>query len=356
MFDISSLFASPLWQRYFLGNTLETFATSFMVLLALLVIFAVFQKVVLWRLNYLAKKTKTDIDDTVIKIVRSIKPPFYLFVSLYISFTFLETSDFARMAFGSIVITLIAYQIVKGIHIFVDFLVEKYARSQKDKGAITAIETLGRIFKFSFWFIGVLFVLQNLGVNVTSVVAGLGIGGLAIALAAQNILADLFSSFSIIFDKPFEVGDFIQIGEQMGTVEKVGIKTTRIRALQGEEIIISNQELTSSRIQNYGKLKERRIVFGVGVTYETKKGIIKKVPSILKKIIKAQKDIKFDRAHLKDFGDSSINFEAVYYVKSSIYSKYMDIQESINLGIIDAFEEEKIDMAYPTRTVYLKNS
>jgi len=196
-------------------------------------------------------------------------------------------------------------------------------------------------------------VLSNLGVNITSLVAGLGIGGLAIALALQSVLSDLFSSFSIYFDKPFQVGDYIIVGKHSGTVEKIGIKSTRIRASQGEEIVISNQELTSARVQNFKKLKERRNTTSIGVTYETSTDKLKKIPDIIKYIIEEEKNARFDRVYFTTFADSALVFDLVYYVKSDAYSVYLETQQNINFKIKEAFEKEGIDMAYPTQTIYL---
>lgn len=319
-----------------------------------LIAFMVFQKILVWRLRKLVEKTKTDIDDAILQIAASIKPPIYFFLSLYAASLYVDVPDATKEILRFLFFVLITYQFVRVVHVFIDFLVKKQARYQKDEGTTTAIETLGRIGKFLTWFVGALIVLQNVGINVSSIVAGLGIGGIAIALAAQNILVDLFSSFSIIFDKPFEVGDFIQVGQEMGTVERVGVKTTRIRALQGEEIVISNKELTSSRIQNYGKLKERRVSFSLGVSYETSEQKLKNIPKIVKAIMKDMEEVKFERAHLKDFGESSVNFEIVYLVKSNDYKKYMNIQENLNLTILSQFRKQGIEFAYPTRTVFVK--
>jgi len=208
--------------------------------------------------------------------------------------------------------------------------------------------------KVIIWAIGGLLVLSNLGVNVTSLIAGLGIGGVAIALALQNILSDLFASFSIYFDKPFEVGDFIVVGANSGTVEKIGIKTTRIRALQGEEVIISNAELTKSRVQNFKKLKERRVVVRPGVLYETKHELLKEIPTLLQKAVDATEKTRFDRANLAEYGDSAIVFELVYYVLSGDYKEYMNLNEKILLAVKEAFDKKGIEFAYPTQTVYVR--
>jgi len=354
---INNVFFNPVWQNTLFGNTLQKYAISAVVFVFLITGFRLFQGVVLWRLRKIARKTKTELDDVIIKMVEDVRPPLYTLVAFWIAFTFLEVSTFAEGVVTALAIMVIVYQVIRALHVFTDYALDRYARrGGADHGSVTAVKTLGRAIKGILWVIGALVVLQNIGINVTSLVAGLGIGGVAIALAAQNILGDLFSSFAIVFDKPFAQGDFIIVGEHMGVVEKVGIKTTRLRALQGEEIVISNTELTNSRIQNFRKMKERRVQFSLGVTYDTPKKKLSKIPGIIEEIVKKSKRRRFDRANFKEFGDSALLYEVVYYLKSGDYNEYMDNQQTINLEVVAAFEKEGIEMAYPTRTVYLKSS
>jgi len=195
--------------------------------------------------------------------------------------------------------------------------------------------------------------LSNFGYNISTLIAGLGIGGVAIALALQNILTDIFASFSIYFDKPFQTGDFIIVGNDLGVVKKIGIKTTRLQTLQGEELVISNKELTETRIHNYKKMQKRRIVFNFGLTYDTSSAKLKKVLQILKGIIDKIEIAELDRVHFNKFGDFSLNFEVVYYLASSDYNEYMDTQQAINLAIKEKFEKDGIKFAYPTQTVFV---
>ena len=203
------------------------------------------------------------------------------------------------------------------------------------------------------WAIGLLLILSNLGIDVTSLIAGLGIGGIAIAFALQNILSDLFGSFSIYFDKPFKIGDFIVAGAHSGVVEKIGIKTTRLRALQGEEIVISNTELTSARVQNFKKMEKRRIVSSFGILYETPIEKIKNVKQIVKNIFDSLENTELGRIHFKELGDFSLNFEVVYNITTGDYDVYMDAQEKFNFALVEAFEKEGIGFAYPTQKVFL---
>jgi len=201
--------------------------------------------------------------------------------------------------------------------------------------------------------IGIVFLMDNLGFNISAVVAGLGIGGIAIALAAQAILGDLFSYFVIFFDRPFEVGDFINVGDKVGTVEYTGIKTTRVRALSGEQLVFANTDLTNSRIHNFKKMEKRRVVFKLGVVYQTLADTLAEIPNLVKEIIEKQPDTTFDRGHFATYGDFSLNFEFVYFVLSSDYVKFMDTQQRINLEIYKEFENRGIEFAYPTQTLFV---
>jgi small-conductance mechanosensitive channel len=200
----------------------------------------------------------------------------------------------------------------------------------------------------------VLLALDNMGVNITGLVAGLGIGGIAVALALQNILGDLFASLSIILDKPFVIGDFIVVDQLMGTVEHVGLKTTRIRSLSGEQVIFSNAGLLQSRIRNFKRMAERRVVFTVGVTYQTPYEKLARISALLREAVELQQGVRFDRAHFKEYGDFALVYEIVYFVTSPDYNKYMDIQQAINFEIYRRFQQEGLEFAYPTQTLFVQ--
>ena len=199
-------------------------------------------------------------------------------------------------------------------------------------------------------------ILDNLGIDVTALVAGLGIGGIAVALAAQNVLGDLFASLSIAFDKPFLVGDFLILDDYLGSVEHIGIKSTRLRSLSGEQIIMSNNDLLKSRVRNYGRMVERRVVLAHGVTYDTPIGRLEEIPDIVRSAIERQADTRFDRSHFARHGASSLDFESVYYVLSADYNRFMDIQQAINLEIHRRFSELGIEFAIPTQRLYLSRA
>jgi small-conductance mechanosensitive channel len=215
------------------------------------------------------------------------------------------------------------------------------------------LSVLGFIARVALWSILLLMILDNLGFNITALVASLGIGGIAVALALQNILGDIFASLSIAIDKPFVIGDFIIVDDILGTVEYIGLKTTRLRSLDGEQIVFSNTDLLKSRIRNYKRMYERRVVFGFGIVYQASHEQLKKIPVMAREIIEGLEKTRFDRAHFKEYGESSLNFEVVYFVQDPDYNIYMDIQQSINLSLFERFASEGIEFAYPTRTLYL---
>lgn len=223
----------------------------------------------------------------------------------------------------------------------------------QDRAAVSSLGVIGFIAQVTIWSIVVLLALDNLGVNITALVAGLGIGGIAVALAAQNILGDLFASLAITLDRPFVLGDFVIVDDHMGSVEYIGIKTTRIRSLGGELIVMSNADLIKSRMHNYGRMSERRVVFSFGVTYQTSADDLEAIPRLVRQIIEKQQETRFDRCHFAKYGAFSLDFESVYYVLSPDYNRYMDIQQAINLAIYREFERHHLDFAYPTQTLYL---
>ena len=223
-----------------------------------------------------------------------------------------------------------------------------------DPEAATTVTLLGFVGRVVVWAFALLLGLDQLGFDVTALVAGLGIGGIAVALAMQNILGDLFASAAIVLDKPFMVGDFIVVGEHAGTVEKVGLKTTRVRSLSGEQLVFANALLLNAQLRNFKRMNERRIAFAIGVTYETPLEKLRALPGWLKAAVEAQPKARFDRAHFKSYGDFSLNFEVVYYVLSAEFNVYMDTQQGINLTIYEKLAQEGVQFAYPTRTLYLR--
>lgn len=229
----------------------------------------------------------------------------------------------------------------------------KRSANAEDRAVIGSLGVIGFIVRVSIWSVVALLTLDNLGVDVTALVAGLGIGGIAVALAAQNILGDLFASLSITFDKPFISGDFLILDDYMGSVEHIGIKSTRLRSLSGEQIILSNADLLRSRVRNYGRMQQRRVVMTHNVTYETPVEKLEQIPGLIRGIVEAQEGTRFDRSHFAKHGSASLDFETVYYVLSADYNRYMDIQQKLNFEVHRRFADLGIEFAYPTQRLYL---
>ncbi|MEX1112353.1 MAG: mechanosensitive ion channel family protein [Candidatus Andersenbacteria bacterium] len=344
---------SPFWQYELYGNTVLDYALALVAFVVLAILLRLLKAVLMHWLAQIAKKSKNDVDNAVYRVLNTIKPQFYWFISFYFSLQLLEFADKAKRIVEIILVIWVTYQVVLAIQIFLDYFVEKKLKSADAKGKEVVAGIASGLFKVLLWSVGILFVLSNLGVNVTSLIAGLGIGGIAVALAAQNILGDLFSSLAIYFDRPFEVGDYIVSGDVSGTVKKVGIKTTRIKALSGEEIVVPNKNLTDSRIKNYKRMTERRIAMDLGVEYGTSQKHMRAIPGMIEKTIEAIEDLRFGRAHFKTFGDSALMFEVIFYVESREYDLYMDRQQELLLALKGQFEKAGIGIAFPTQTVHL---
>jgi len=312
------------------------------------------------RLKTFSDRTNNDIDDAVINAFVGIRVWVLMLVSFYLSMQFFSLPPVVDKVFSAIVYAAVAWQVIEIILHFIRYLVLKFVRNLEstdgnvDPNAATAADMIILLSRIILWTFGLVFVLSNLGIEVTSLLAGLGIGGIAVAFALQGILSDLFASFSIYFDKPFRVGDFVVVGTDSGTVEKIGIKTTRIRTLQGEELVVSNAELTTARVQNFKKLQRRRIVMQFGVTYETEPEQLKAIPDYVAKIFTTIEAATLDRVHFFSFGDSALLFEVVYFIESNEYMDYMNCQQTFNYALVDKFAAEKIRFAYPTQTVHLK--
>ncbi len=309
------------------------------------------------RIKKLAGKTKTSIDDMVAAMLARTRFFFIVVVSLGVGSHLLSLPELASKVVGKIMVLALLVQGALWGSGLASFWTEHYKKKkieEEDKSSVATFTALAFVLKLALWVVAVLLALDNLGVEVTALITGLGIGGVAVALAVQNILGDLFASLSIVLDKPFVIGDFIIVDDQMGTVEKIGLKTTRLRSLSGEQLIFSNSDLLNSRIRNFKRMQERRVVFTLGVVYQTPVEKLAAIPNIIRSIIEATEQVRFERSHFRSYGDSSLDFETVYWVLSPDYNLYMDRQHEINLEIYRRFEKEGIEFAYPTRTLYLE--
>jgi len=357
MIDFLALQSQYVFLSYeFFGNTVSQYLFSGAVFLVVFTGLKLFKIGILLRLRQLAKRTKNDFDDLLIEILYSIGNPLYLLLSAGIAFQFIQEPVAIKTLGYWIAFGVIVYSVVRALSSVVDYFFENVVKkrlAEGDRLDPSIVRLLGKALKGIIWVMAILLVAQNLGFNITALVAGLGIGGVAIAFALQGVLSDVFASFSIYFDKPFQTGDFIIMGEDMGTVKHIGIKTTRIEALAGEELIVSNKELTEARIHNYRGFAKRRMTFGFGVTYETPSEKIKAIPQMVRDIIENIEKAEINRIHFTDFGDSSLNFEAVYYITSGDFTVHKDIQQEVNFALKERFEQEGIEFAYPTQTLYV---
>ncbi len=341
----------------FFGNRILDYIIALLTLLLSLLFVKVVIRFFIRRLKKIAERTTATFDDFLIKILEKIGLPALYISCFYLSAKILKLpsgTDALINALEMIIITFFAARIVV---MFASWGINTYlAKEKQDPTVAHSFEGLLWAVKYLIWVLAIIILLDNLGYKVSTLIAGLGIGGIAVAIAAQALLKDFFSYFSIVFDRPFKIGDFIIIGDFMGTVEYIGIKTTRIRSLGGEQVIFSNTDLTDSRVRNYRLMEKRRVLFRIGVTYQTSLGQLKEIPVIIERIIKNVKETAFDRAHFFSYGDFSLIFEIVYYVIGPDYNKYMDIQQEINFAIKEEFEKRGIEFAYPTQTLYMNKS
>lgn len=278
-----------------------------------------------------------------------------LIVSLFIGAQWLTTGPVAQRILASAITIALFWQ--AGIWVMAAVAIWLERKRQRslttDRAAVGSLGIIGFVVNVIIWVMVVMLTLDNLGIDITALIAGLGIGGVAVALAVQNVLGDLFASLSITLDRPFVVGDFLIVGDFMGSVEYIGIKSTRLRSLSGEQIIISNSDLLGSRVRNYGRMNERRVVFGTSVTYETPLEQLEQIPALIRRIVESQPDTRFDRSHFAKHAAASIDYETVYYVRSADYNKYMDIQQSINLQLHRELQQMGVEFAYPTQKLYV---
>lgn len=344
---------SVLDQIYF-ENTVQDYLIVLVGIIIGMLMIRILKKSIIRRAKIWVGQTDTEIDDFVIHSFESYGIPALYVGIVYAGTRYLAFSTTAnkglRIAF-TLLLTFLILRIISSVILL--FLQKHVSKKERGDQKIKELGGLMLLINVVIWGIGLLFLFDNLGFDVTAAVTGLGIGGVAIALASQNILGDLFNYFVILFDKPFETGDFIIIDDKMGVVDYIGVKSTHIKSLSGEQMVFANSDLTGSRIHNYKRMERRRIVFALGIVYETPPEVLKAVPEILKTIIKKHKLVTFDRAHFASYGAYSLDFEVVYYVLSSDYTQYMDVQQSINFEIFDEFKRRNIEFAYPTQSLLL---
>lgn len=338
------------------GNSLEKYFIVVGGMILTWILLRIIKKLAVKKLQKWAATTTNQFDDVLVSAFdRFAVPIVYLMlnysliqlltISIKVEKVISVAVSLITMVF---VVNMINYALHYGVKTYMDIKGEPSGRMKQLTGILTVIKVI-------IWFLGILFLASNLGYDITTIIAGLGVGGIAIALAAQNILGDLFSYFVIFFDKPFEVGDFVVVGAEQGAIEKIGVKTVHIRSISGEQLIMPNSEIVKATIKNFKRLEKRRKIFSIGVTYNTSPLILAEIPQLIKDIITNTADTELIRCHLMAFADSSINFEIVYFVLSDDFIKYMDIHQEICLSIANCFKDKQIEFAFPSQTIYLKN-
>ncbi len=332
--------------EYF-NNTVQNYLISLAIIIFGFILTPIIKKISL----KLAKENQI-----LTKFIRKFLSPLFYLLAFYLGIKLLTFPQTVFDVLGVIYIVLLTWYVTRLVIIVFEYLASQYLEHKKEEEKSQRLRPLIAFVNFGIWILGLLILLDNLGFEITAVITGLGIGGIAVALAAQAILGDLFSYFVIFFDRPFDIGDFVIFEDKIGAIEKIGIKSTRIRALSGEILVVSNSTLTGAKLHNYKKMEKRRVVFKFGVVYHTEPEKLEKIPGYVKHIIENLTDTTFDRSHFYQYGNSSLDFENVYYIQGADYNKFMDIQQSVNLQIFKKFHTVGIDFAYPTRTVYVSKT
>jgi len=342
----------------FYGNPLATWLLALLVAAAVFALLNLFRSLALRHISRIAGRTPNQLDDLAADLLRRTRTFLPVFLGLWAGSLVLDLPGAVAGAVRTATILALVVQGALWSNRVVDYLIQRTVqrRLEQDAAAATMLGVLGFIARLLVWAILILVALDNLGIDITGLVAGLGIGGIAVALAVQNVLGDLFASLAIVMDKPFVVGDAISVDQHTGTVEYIGLKTTRLRSVSGEQLIFANTDLLRSRIRNFKRMFERRVVFTIGVTYRTPRARLEEIPGMLRAAVEAQPGTRFDRAHFTTFGDSALIFEVAYFVLVPDYGVYRDIQQAINLEVHRRFEEAGIEFAYPTRTILLQPS
>jgi small-conductance mechanosensitive channel len=346
---------SELVTQMFTSNSLSQILTALAVFIGGTLLLGIAKRVIQFRLAKIAERTETQVDDLVVDLIRRTSRIFLATVAFRAGLAWLTLGTVLLNDIHLGLMLVVWLQVGLWARGLVQFGIEHVVRAKMgdDPARTMGISVLAFLSQVVVWSVVLLLCLESIGAPVTSLIASLGVGGIAVALAAQNVLGDLFASIAILLDKPFIVGDAIVLGDFQGTVERIGVKTTRLRSVTGEQIVIGNHDLVSSRLRNFKRLVERRNVLAIGVSYATPYEKVALVPSMLEEIVRSTPDTRFDRAHFKALGDSALMYELVYFVIKADYGAFMDAQQTINLKILRRLADESIDLAFPTQVVHL---
>lgn len=338
----------------FLGNTTLRWAIAVAIAIVVFAFLVILRRFAAGRLTKLTQRTATRYDDVVVKVVESTKTLTFVVAALMAGARTLHLPDEAKLWLGRGMVVVLAIQGGLWATTAVKLLIDtRRTEVEQLPGARTMTAAAAFVTNLVVWSVLVLLVLSNFGIEITTLIAGLGIGGIAAALAVQNLLKDLFAAFSIYADRPFDIGDFIIVGDYLGNVDRIGWRTTQLRSIGGEMIVFANSDLADSRIRNYKRMSERRIVVAFGVEYGTPAAKLAAIPGWVRAMIEGIDGLRFDRSHFSKYGDSSLDFETVYWVQSPDYAFYMERNEKLLLAIYERFEQEGISFAFPTRTLHV---
>ncbi|MFA4930808.1 MAG: mechanosensitive ion channel family protein [Patescibacteria group bacterium] len=339
------------------NNDSSLIINSLLVFLATYLFLHIIKISIISRYKKIAQTTQTDIDDLIVNISNSLGGFFFFIVSLYFALSLISLPDNIEQFVNKAAIIIFVYYGITILSAIIRHGFRKILKNKKEleaKQDITIIKVISSITQVILWIIAILIILQNFNYDVSTLVGGLGITGIAVAFGMQNILKDVFAFISILFDKPFTIGDSIEIDNTFGTVKQIGIRSTRLKTLTGDELIIPNQDITQKWIRNFKKLKKRRVEFNLGVVYTTPKLKLEKIPQIIENIIKPIDKCEFRRCDLKNLGDSALVFETVYMLNSTSFAEYTQVRAKINLGILNEFKKNRIEIAFPTQTIHIE--
>jgi small-conductance mechanosensitive channel len=352
---------APAVRHVWYDNSLESWLTAAITAGVLFFVFTISRRLLVARLSDLSTRSQRRIDEIVAAVVRATRIWVLLVVSILIGADSLTLPSAGDHYLGQLAVLVLLWQTAlwggAAVAAWARHRLERQTSDAADHASVAMIKAMSGVAHVVVWLLVVVTALEYVfDVHITALVMSLGVGGIALALAVQNILGDILAALAIVFDKPFDVGDSIGVDTMSGTVEHIGLKTTRIRSTSGEQIIIGNADLLKSRLRNYRRMTQRRVLFSLDVTYDTTPEVLGKLPAVVEQIVSAQAPVRFDRSHVASFGDSAIRLETVYYVLDADYKLYMDIQQAINLDVLRRFTAEQVKFAFPSRTVYVESS
>ena len=350
-----NILKSDFLQNKFLGNRVVDYLDFLAIFLIFTLLIKLFRATILVFLHKFAKKANSPVFDFVLRKIKTILVPIEYFGVFYFSFKTLKLSPYVSKGLDVVALLIVVFYFTRFVVALVVFLIEQKIEKSSTPSKARVLRAIIPAINIVLWALGIVFILSNLGFSISALVAGLGIGGLAIALAGQKILGDLLSYVSILVDKPFEIGDTILIDGNWGTVEYIGIRSTRLRSISGELYVFANSDITAARIRNYTKMKERRAEINIGVIYQTPLEKLKIIPQIIENVINGVEKVRFDRVHFRAFGNFSLDFQAIFWVEDDNLKVFLDKQQEVLYKIFDEFKKNQIKFAYPTSKVFLEN-